>query len=514
MQSSNGVSGGAKEWDATTPGAGAQRVIAITQLYFRLCNFHPITIVVADALCLVFGANGATKQDLAKYLALSEERVQLGLDTIPLDMQCTSLNLNTESTVEDGPASHARKLNKDGVRYFLNYKRILPFVYAHVSQILLALCTTPLPPSMPKGSVSQVPDEQLLVPALQASPRGAAIDNSKVVAHAPTPQGSMASYSLSDAIKRREASEGIFCPVCRTYYGLDEFVKSASRCMGCKTDVLRVIVEAIRDRMNAKYKRDGSVVSVPFLATRRKVEQAGASLASPSAPDSPSVRFNRNTALADANPLPEVRSCPLARDPFLVQQALAFLYLYSAPFACINDDRYVVNSEDIMTELEYEKRLEGKATVADQFRAAHRNPNTIRVRLISQREVEASMREENRKKIEKRAHLPPWLQQHHPGSGFPGRTHNAAPFDNMEEKGKVTQITPPSASANISSPQQEMGHSPLKMKEVSRKRARQVMEIDSETREDLIRDAHFVAQEFFHDDFIPVRLPLQHGSTL
>ncbi|CCW70584.1 unnamed protein product [Phytomonas sp. Hart1] len=508
MQSSDEVTECVKEWDVSAPGAGAQRVIAITQLYFRLCNFLPITIVVADALCLVFGPDGASKLDLVNYLALSEERVQLGLDTIPLDMRCTSLNLSTEDTTKDESSSNRHKLNKEELRYFLNYKRILPFVYSHVSQILLALCTTLLPSNTLHGNISRTAHDYSSSPVLRTLPQKSAIDHSQT--SATIPQGGTTSFSLSDGIRRRKASEGIFCPVCRTYYGLDEFAKSASRCMGCKTDVLRVIVEATKDRMNAKYEQDGSIVSLPSLATRQKVELAGAPEASPTAPDSPSVKYSRSAA----DPLPELRSCPLARDPFLVQQSLAFLYLYNTPFACINDCRYIVNAEEIMTEPEYEKRLEGKATVSDQFRAAHRNPNTIRVRFISQREVEKAIREENEKKISKRAHLPPWLlQRHHFTSLSPRQPHGTASSDIVKENPKTASTMLQSSLDQIPLQHQESGDSTLKKKDANCKRTRQIVEFGSETREDLIRDAHFVASEFFHGDFIPIKLPLYHTST-
>lgn len=47
-------------WDASMPGAGAQRVCAIAQLYFRIINYGALTTLVVDALCNAFSEDGAT----------------------------------------------------------------------------------------------------------------------------------------------------------------------------------------------------------------------------------------------------------------------------------------------------------------------------------------------------------------------------------------------------------------------------------------------------------------------
>eukprot|EP00758_Cryptobia_borreli_P003426 Tbor_TRINITY_DN3734_c0_g1::TRINITY_DN3734_c0_g1_i1::g.2445::m.2445 len=156
---------------------------------------------------------------------------------------------------------------------------------------------------------------------------------------------------------------------------------------------------------------------------------------------------------------------PLINDPQQLQQLLAFNYLMSSPLVCDTDERFVVNPEDFLTLPEYEKRmahvraedggssfqqtdplrsmsLRGRPSekgrriiqsgdnqhlngplflpftgqlVAPQIGAAYRKRRAalgnrpIAVEIIDNNKKEHQYLIENKKKVEKRKFLPPWI---------------------------------------------------------------------------------------------------------
>lgn len=587
---------GDPQWDASLPGAGAERVTVIVQLYFRMMHYSPLTILVADALCLVFGADGATRSELVDYLGLAEERVSAGLEAIPPEMRCTSVDMEVvaDETVAppsggQGPASSPTASDpgeKAEPRHYLNYRGIVPLAFAHVAQALLALAATPLPASPYTEQLQQASaarrrtrsrDDTAPMLFLRAEDKSthalsgpyASGNSSTTPGASPPPPTSASSVSIaalnvSPALRQSEALEGIFCPVCRFYFALADFAATVCRCPTCGNDVLRATVLALKERLDQQSAANGgtnvtflqhtkapSVMPPPPMAPRRAATAAKGStaaaidggravldtsrapLSSPTVPgeaeevvSSPvaQIRTKASTpmaALAATVSSPTARGgtavqgldCPLAKDPFLVQQALAFLYLYHTPFACVTDARCVISVEDILTEAEYERRLRGKATVADQFRAVHRHPNSIRVKLVSQAALDKVMRETNAKKIAKRANLPPWLRPRHSISalGTGTTTVPGIPFTRggktLFSEAENAEVTADSGDAIPSKrPREEEGASTRQTPATATVKKRN-LPTAQDVQRTLTSTARFVAQEFYEDDYDAVPLP-------
>eukprot|EP00796_Vickermania_ingenoplastis_P013330 gene13330-9163_t len=341
-----------------TPGTGARHATAATQLYFRLCHYRPLTILVADALCIVFGAGGATALQLVDYLGVAETKIVAALEAIPSDMRCTAADLDelaAESRPSEKPAEHRI--------YYLNYKGLLPAAYAHVQRLLLALCATP------------APWDDLT-----------------------------ALFSASLQHRRGAPLEAVRCRSCQMFHDPSEMggaglEKPLAACPACGADVVRGTLEEIKAFYSAE-----CAAGRPLLAPPPSRAGPGSPTTGGAPPQYPSR-------------LPPSLNCPLARDPLLVQQALLFLHQYRTPFACVNDDPFVVDVAEMLTQEEFERRRSGAAVgAAEQFRALHRSAKAVHVRLESAAEVRRRKALENQEKISKRAMLPPWLRP--PGGGL------------------------------------------------------------------------------------------------
>lgn len=379
-------------------GAGSRLATAITQAYFRICDYHPLTILVADALCLVFGGGGASVAQLVDYLGVAEKKVSLALEAIPAEMRCTSSDVEAQQRSlldgydeeEDLRALAERK--KAEKIFYLNYKQLLPFAYAHVSRMLLPLCVMSLPPSTSSAS-----------------------NGSSGGGESAPPQGSSGVLmSLRLQQQQDDCREGIRCPSCQMYHDVSEFYRSTSTlpfsssgavlpCPACGADVLQQMLAAIQ-----AYYHDRTAEGLPLLvAPLSSAQRASGLTASPAA--------SRPTLPASPPLPPAALNCPLARDPLLVQQSRVFFQLYRTKFACMNDDLYVVQVEDILTEPEFERRRELGASgcavsVSERFRAAHRSANGVHVKVESYSDIGKRKREENREKMAKRSHIPPWMR--------------------------------------------------------------------------------------------------------
>lgn len=528
-------------YDASIPGAGAQRVIGIAQLYVRLTHGRPLTVTVADALCLVFGAGGATVAELASYLGLSENAVVAGLEGIPADMRCTWADLEeaadgdggvggtrasgaTEDPYYEGDGEEGSFRDSCGAksresRVFLNYKRILVVAYAHLSHMLLALCVSPLPESPYTEEIRRSRAGVVVLPTAVSSTAPAGKDPSEGEA---TVDGLLSTtLNLSPSLRRKEALDGVYCAGCQFYYSVHDFARTGSRCPTCQQDVLRSLVLSMKARADALYHQEGrSLVVVPNANTGADAPKAATDEERQASPVSSPVGPTRPTGATATAPLPKreavplVMNCPLARDPFLLQQALAFLFLYSTPFACLSDARFVVDPNDILTELEYEKRLCGRASIADEFRAVHRNANKVRVRLTAQRRLDEALREENARKMAKRANLPPWLRHsttlaalvhmenagvHASAStdpnGSPRALLDLSADDKADDAMSTLRQRPTAAEASVGVNESKRARDDTTGKPV----------FDRETQ--LLSQARFVAKEFFEDDFDAVLLP-------
>ncbi|EAN80355.1 TFIIH basal transcription factor subunit [Trypanosoma equiperdum] len=370
-------------WDASLPGAGARRATTILQVYMRMGNYSPLSILVADSLCLTFKSDGATVAELGAYLGLTQDRVEIGINGMPREVYCTSLEFShgdeygeNEQQRKDGAekewegTSGIRKETQDtdeggGMRYYINYATFLPFAYAHGSHMLLALCQLPLPKRV-EGTVNS---------------------------------GELSNISISPNLRRVDCRSGLCCVNCRYWMGLWDLRSTIVKCPLCQADILDGILRDIRSRYNNKL-ADGRQLLVfgPVQQRQPCPQQRSGESAENTKGNAPKVGSDDTT------------NYPLARDPFLVQQALFFKFLYLHPFVCVNVGSFAVDADEVMTREEYAHRSKHKATVLDQFRLVHRNPSAIRVHLVDQVKVDEEKYAQAAKRLAKRVQLPPWLQ--------------------------------------------------------------------------------------------------------
>ncbi|KPA84600.1 hypothetical protein ABB37_01128 [Leptomonas pyrrhocoris] len=564
-----------RAWDPAAPGAGALRSTAIAQLYFRMTSHHPLTILIVDAMCLTFGADGATVQELVDYLGITEDRIRFGLESIPSEMRCTSQQLESEGvtpsvvdasaaydtrTPSNGPASENdppgdRRVEKEG-RYFLNYKRLLPLVYAHVTRLLLATCVVDVPacsyveavkaaqlapysrtsdstahaffassqPPARTGSATnggQRPAEKLTTTAAAAGLFGSSFSNTDSTGE---------HIDVSDAMKRKSAIRGMYCLGCSCYFLVEEFNDTLSRCPRCGKDSLRLCIQSIQRQLNARIAAQHTVVKLlPAVSQiwKKSVSTLLASTKQPQPQQTASGEGNAMPTTASATAAQQNLNCALANDPFLFQQALAFLHLYAARFASVNDAASVVDVQQILTEPEYRERLRGKASLADQFRSRHRHATSVHVRLVSQSDVDAARRAESHQKLLKRAMLPPWLRHTSTLETLGGShvyTRNSAAMaegemgDGNTDSGDGVRGAGPQEpwESEVVQTSDHTKAPPLHSGAVWKTgktqaaatvgdKRRRPAEVD--TRADLLRTADFIAKHYYEDEYDEVTLP-------
>ncbi|KAK7199689.1 hypothetical protein NESM_000014600 [Novymonas esmeraldas] len=533
-----------RAWDPAAPGAGAIRATAIAQLYFRMTSHHPLTILAVDALALVFGAEGVTVQELVDYLGVTEDRVRFGLEGIPSAMRCTARQLESEGSGVtaspsvasggggngDGASAGVRDqlANGDpkaqGTRYFLDYKRMLPLVYAHVTRLLLSACVVDVPPCR---YVQQVTQARLATYQRPDSSTAHAFFASSGFPHASearVPSGSAGAsgsgtgdhVDVSEAMQRKSAIRGVSCLGCSCYFLPEEFYETLTRCPRCGKDSLRLCLHVIQRQLQAR------AAEQPTLATLLPpVRQAWKLLASraPATKAAPPAAAGRGAAASTPS-----LDCALARDPFLFQQAVAFLSLYSTRFASVNDAAAVVDVQEILTEPEYRDRLRGRSSpLADQFRSRHRHAASVHVRLLPQHEVDAARQQASHQKLLKRAMLPPWLR-HTSALEDLGGTHayssasvgGAAATTPTEKKCDPTTTPPrehvhghvPTGGAVWTAADSSSVVAPPAQKRQRATTADGRGGAESaDTVENLTRAAAFIAAHYYDDEYDEVRLP-------
>lgn len=523
-----------RAWDASAPGAGALRATAVTQLYFRMTGHHPLTILVVDALCLVFGADGATVQELVDHLGITEDRVRYGLESVPAAMRCTARQLEAEvSLPAAGPPGDLDDGDEEGVaigrragagatrapatketRYFLNYKRLLPLVYAHVTRLLLSTCETDVPPCPYVESVRRA--QLAAYQRADASTAHAFFATRPSGAEEASPLTSSLSSTgdhidVSDAMKRKNAIRGVACVGCSCYFLTEEFQETLTRCPRCGKDSLRLTVQLIRRQLHSKAAEQRTLVTLlpPVRQVWKRV--VGTATAAPVS-SSFSASPRPSTAPAEQPDASAALDCDLSRDPFLFQQALAFLWLYSTRFASVNDAPIVVDVQEILTEPEYRERLRGRASLADQFRSRHRHASAVRVRLVSQRAVDTARRAESHRKLLKRAMLPPWLRHAAPLSELGGSAHaaketaGAKTEQDRQKRGAVEGHVPTGGA--VWDVEDASNHSAVHAPAATQRRPHAAEDGGPETAADLTRMAAFIAAHYHDDAFDEVPLPL------
>ncbi|ORC88410.1 uncharacterized protein TM35_000172820 [Trypanosoma theileri] len=382
-------------WEPSLPGAGAQRVVMLLRLYMRMGYYSSLSVLVVDALSLTFKADGATVSELSTYLGLTPDSVEAGIEGIPKEVCCTSTDLHQENIGDDSEETKGkgtRKRNRqegteeNALRYYINYSALLPFVFAHVSHMLLALSQIPVPQQTGNGGLG----------------------------------GEIASLNISPTLRRSDGKRGLCCTSCRYWMALKDMRLTISRCPLCQSDILGSILRGIKSRYDEKIKRGQPLLSFGPL------QQRGLSS---SKPTETGQNVTSNVTGDD------IADYPLARDPFLVQQGLFFHFLFSQPFVCINDTAFVIDVDEIMTKAEYEYRSMHRATVLDQFRLVHRNAAAIRVKLIDQEKLDADRCHLSVMKLKKRGQLPPWLR---PAPLFPEGDEPPPPIEKEKDEEDVS----------------------------------------------------------------------------
>ncbi|RNF17487.1 transcription factor subunit 2 [Trypanosoma conorhini] len=368
-------------WQPSLPGAGAQRAVLILQLYMRMGHYSPLSILVADTLCLTFKAGGATLSELGAYLGLPPDRVEIGIEGMPKELYCTSAELRQDDTIgEYGGKSSSKKRSRQEateestLRYYINYATLLPFAFAHGSHILLALCQLPLPQYATNDDIS----------------------------------GEHVSLNVSATLRRSDSRRGLCCVSCRYWMALKDLRSTISRCPLCHTDVLGAVLRAIYARYEEKLASGQSLLS--FGPVQQRPSTPATTTATGKNGNSGGRSMEAVQGDSSKIPLAEAADYPLARDPFLVQQGLFFRFLYAHPFVRVNDAAFVVDEDEVMTKEEYDHRSKHRATVLDQFRLVHRNAAAIRVKRVDQQRLDAEKVRESVMKVMKRGQLPPWLR--------------------------------------------------------------------------------------------------------
>ncbi|KAG5470484.1 hypothetical protein LSCM1_01728 [Leishmania martiniquensis] len=546
-------------WEPSAPGAGALRATAIAQLYFRMTSHHALTILVVDALCLVFGADGVTVQELVNYLGITEDRVRFGLEGIPAGMRCTARQLESEEPLlgsstdameDDGAAQCDRRTGtgEEGskeARYYLNYKRMLPLVYAHVTRLLLSACVSDLPPCRYVESVKQA---QLAAYQKSDTSTAHTFFSSGHAPHAgeaqatssgagPSATGIGDGFDVSEGMRRLNAIRGVPCMGCCCFFLAEEFRETLTRCPQCGKDSLSLCLHLIHAHLQARLDVQQTLATLlpPVKQVWKRVTAGEGSQAlnvaqasTPSATEATKAAVQHTaagTGSADTSPNSSARflmDCTLARDPFLFQQAAAFMWLYSTRFACVNDAASVVDIQEILTESEYQHRLRCRASVADQFRSHHRHAASVHVRLISQREIDAARQQESHQKLLKRRMLPPWLR-HTTGLHELGGNHvYAHPHNGADstEEAEMDVVKEPrereGARSRETNSEQLPAVGAMRTAESSvacpsmtatlaQKRRRSTS--DADVKAELTRTASFIATHYFNDEFDAVLLP-------
>lgn len=579
-------------------GAGARRVTAITQLYFRLASYPPLTIIVVDTLCVVFGFQGASLGQLVDYLGLAEDPLRHAIQSIPSELRCTSDDLAEQWSSSTGASSRMMNEEKRDVAppalpslppgggmqlnvscgnssggddgegngethmttgekqkregevedggdeetyYFLNYKRILPFAYAHVCRLLLPLCVVPFsysPSSIGSATGSLEggnENSDSCYEGRHQSTGGVNDDNAdtmrslttgisslttttpcggdgKVVPPLPAPPLSTpsvpfvqewdptSSLLLSSAIQKRlpDVREALQCRRCKLWMEVKECVPISAAhggrgrtdangiggspflqhgrhrvtrysnpsdssilsgmngtrdtckscltpCPSCGEDIVQSTVQAIFEHYQSSLASGMSLLTV--LPPSSSNIGWNPSL-QPSPSSSSSTRFPPCPLVTRL--LPHSLQCPLAKDPILVQQVLIFFELFSIPFGCLADDgAMVVDPAEILTKPEMLRRLShtvrgGGRTRnmmmgrAEQFRATHRQPQSVHVQIVSSAAVEQRKLSENWSKLLKRSRRPPWMRREGSNSRtMPSSSFHALSFCRAAKKKKT-----------------------------------------------------------------------------
>lgn len=398
-------------------GTGARNVTGITQLYFRICDYDPLVILVVDSLCVVFGADGsgATVDQLVEYLGLSEAKIVAGIDGIPSEMRCTSRDLaraneRVEDSREEGSSNRRGAEDQkgdDGIEelHYLNYRLLLPIAFAHVNRLLLTLCMSPVPVSALGVQDYATSSSESISMEYRVS-----LDFRQQLE-----KNSLLPRTLNDTTKKAiEANKGsgtssftgIACVQCKTFHHLGEFdpvahegasslseSPASSRAYGlcptCGSNVLQDTLQSV------------------FECYQKSICEGNALLIAPPLGISNCLTFPAWRSLLPSH----LSECPLALDPLLVQQAMVFLSLFKQPFACLNDELYIVDAADMLTQAEFNRRRQVGSAVsaAEKFRSIHRNAQAVHVKFVSSNEIHHSKIEDNWQKLVKRALLPPWM---------------------------------------------------------------------------------------------------------
>lgn len=140
-------------WSPRCPGAGSMRATAALELYARMC-LNPTATLLVDSFTRHFQGSGATRTDVAQYLALPQPFVNAALQALPRAILHTQLVATSSSSLDEGTVGDASAGSQEPL-HFINYRTALPFAFAHVRRLLVALCRRPRVKDAPSSASFQ-----------------------------------------------------------------------------------------------------------------------------------------------------------------------------------------------------------------------------------------------------------------------------------------------------------------------------------------------------------------------
>ena len=426
---------------SSRPGTGADRVVALLRLYARLL-LSPLDVMLLDALLLgpfAFGrgggsdgGGGATVLQLSSYLGVIPRLIYDSLKGGPLatsGIVISTLSLpgggagpsrgSDDDSDSDGDDSDTKEADNHGValaggvggvgvrkakalggvRYMVSFGRAVPFAYAHLSRVFMAVIKRPT-----DGSIDVDAPTTSTTPS---APSGGGGGNSSVAA------------------SRAAAASGSggggrywYCFKCKEWLpqlSAQRQIKAICHCGACGGNILAMAAAEARLCFEALRGTPSSSSSASATAPASGKTPASASTSAPAQqqqqPHNPQVVMRGFST-------PQRWLVTLFRDPSLLQQLLAFCGLFASRLRCTSLSDVALSPADWATEeevaaLEHHAAAGGlvSAGTANLFRLQHAHsghrPVRVTFALAKQRDAEAAR--QNALKVSKRSTLPPWM---------------------------------------------------------------------------------------------------------
>lgn len=361
------------EWSPSFPGAGTERATALLELYCRW-SLSDVAILVVDSLTRHFRSEGASVGEMSEYLGLTEIVCSQALAAVPKGILCTSLEvLPSQGLLQSEAEERAPGENdassppgRDALKYFINYRSVVPFVHAHFVKLMQKLCRL----TGKNGLPSQV-----------------------------------------------------YCNRCKKDLASQDFLASTMRCNACKTDagLVTVLAVARSDKLGLDWEKCVATLRCLTQLSHHNISSGNkesswrrtAASKDLNKPQRQATAVVKQVALEEReledHPIVKDSLHIFRRDPCVLQQVLAMMFFFSEPFVFVDKLNIIIDPRDIMTVSEWHSRCQHRSSLAQRFRAVHRSGQHIRVDIVNPTEREEALVAANVKRLRKRKLLPPWL---------------------------------------------------------------------------------------------------------